>query len=67
MLEHRFNVDGYLSFVSEFDEETLFEELEPEERASMLATMRERLSRLSADEMTMRFPIVFASGSRSGR
>lgn len=65
VLEHRFSVDGYLAFLSEFDEETLFEELEPSVRARLLATMRDRLTGLSPADMTMRSPIVFASGRRS--
>jgi SAM-dependent methyltransferase len=66
-LEHRFTVEGYIGFLSEFDAESLFDELEPRERVEVLATMRDRLSRLTEDEMTMRFPIVFASGRHSGR
>ena len=67
VLEHRFTVDGYLSFLSEFDEESLFDELDRKEREQVLSTMRRRLGALPADDMTMRFPIVFASGRRSGR
>jgi ubiquinone/menaquinone biosynthesis C-methylase UbiE len=67
MLEHRFSVDGYLSFLSEFDEESLFDELDQKDRAHLLSTMRRRLSALPAADMTMRFPIVFASGRRSDR
>ena len=65
MLEHRFSVEGYIAFLVEFDEETLFAELEPDLRERLIATFRERLTALSADQMTMRFPIVFASGRRS--
>ncbi len=67
LLEHAFTVDGYVAFLTQFDEETLFDELEPELREQLLATLRERLGRLSADELTMRFPIVFAKGRRSRR
>jgi hypothetical protein len=65
MLEHRFSVDGYIAFLSEFDEETLFAELEPDVRERLLTMLRERLTALSPDQMTMRFPIVFATGRRS--
>ncbi len=65
-LEHRFTVDSYIAFLSEFDEETLFEALDPNLRERLLGELRRRLSRLSADQMTLRFPIVFASGRRSG-
>jgi len=67
LLEHAFTVDSYVAFLTEFDEESLFAELDPDLRADLLATMRDRLARLSRDQMTMRFPIVFASGRRSAR
>ena len=68
MLEHRFSVDGYLAFLSEFDEETLFDELDRRtcgtgwSRRCAIASPA-----LSADDMTMRFPILFAEGRRSRR
>lgn len=65
-LAHRFTVDGYIAFLTEFDEETLFAELEQPLRTEILETLRERLTALSPEEMTMRFPIVFATGRRSG-
>ena len=65
LLEHRFTVDGYVAFLSEFDEETLFEELEPDLRERLLTDLRKRLRKLPAQGLTMRFPIVFASGRRS--
>ena len=65
LLEHRFSVDGYIAFLSEFDEETLFEELNADLRERLLTELGRRLRRLSARQMTMRFPIVFASGRRS--
>ena len=65
LLEHHFPVDHYLAFLTEFDEETLFAELEPDVRERLVTTLRERLGALSPDQMTMRFPIVFASGRRS--
>jgi enediyne biosynthesis protein CalE5 len=67
LLEHRFTPEGYLAFLSEFDESTLFEELEPELRDRLLASMRRRLAALSQDDLTLRFPIVFAAGRRSVR
>ena len=35
-LEHRFTVEGYVAFLAEFDEESLFEELEPAFRERLL-------------------------------
>jgi SAM-dependent methyltransferase len=67
VLEHVFTVESYLAFLTEFDEESLFDELDPDVRDRLLATMRARLARLTTDELTMRFPIVFARGRRSDR
>ncbi len=66
-LNHTFTVDGYIGFLTEFDEETLFADLEPDVRENLIASLRGRLEPLSAERMTMRFPIVFASGRRSSR
>jgi ubiquinone/menaquinone biosynthesis C-methylase UbiE len=62
---HRFTVDGYVAFLREFDEETLFDELEPDLREHVTAELRRRLARLTPEQMTIRYPIVFASGRRS--
>jgi ubiquinone/menaquinone biosynthesis C-methylase UbiE len=64
-LDHRFTVDSYIAFLSEFDEETLFEELDGDLRGRLLGELQRRLGKLSADQMTLRFPIVFAAGRRS--
>lgn len=64
-LEHRFTVEGYIDFLRKFDEETLFDELEPVVRARLVAELQTRLTALSEEAMTMGFPIVFASGRRS--
>jgi SAM-dependent methyltransferase len=65
VLDHHFTVEGYLAFLAEFDEEDLFDELDPAVRDRLLATMRERLGALSPKDLTLRFPIVFATGRRS--
>ena len=64
-LEHRFTVDGYVAFLREFDEETLFDELDPDLRERLTGELRRRLARLTPKQLTMRFPIVFARGRRS--
>ncbi len=64
-LVHRFTVDGYISFLTEFDEESLFEEMRRDERRRFLARFRERLMALRPDEMTFQVPIVYAEGRRS--
>ncbi len=63
-LEHRYSVDGYIGFLAEFDETSLFDELEPDERDWLVASLRDRLAGLSAEALTMRFPIVFTSARR---
>lgn len=67
VLEHPFTVDGYLSFLVEFDEESTFEEMGRAERRRFLARLREGLMGLSADQLVFRAPIVYASGRRSAR
>ena len=64
-IAHRFSVDGYIAFLTEFDEETLFAEFEPDLREQVVGALRDRLGRLTPDQMTMRFPVVFATGRRS--
>lgn len=65
MLDHAFTVDGYIRFLTDFDEETLFEEMDRSERRRFLARFRERLMALDPDELHFRVPIVYASGRRS--
>ncbi|HEU5225559.1 MAG TPA: class I SAM-dependent methyltransferase [Actinomycetota bacterium] len=64
-LEHTFGVDDYVEFMADFDEESLFDELEPAMRKRLETTLRDELTRLTPDELTMRFPIVFVMGRRS--
>ncbi len=66
VLEHRFTVESYVAFLAEFDEQTLFENLEHGLRERLVDELRGRLTTLSADQMTLRAAVVFASGRRSG-
>ncbi len=63
-LAYSFTVESYLAFMTEFDEASLFEEMERRFRERVLHRLRERLARLNPEELTMRFPIVFATGRR---
>jgi ubiquinone/menaquinone biosynthesis C-methylase UbiE len=65
MLDYAFTVDGYIAFLTDFDEETLFEEMPRAERRRFLARFRERLMALDPDQLHFRVPIVYASGRRS--
>lgn len=62
LVEHAWDATGYLGFLTEFDEESLFGDLEDAEYEEISGRIRERLSALSADEMTLRLPIVYVSG-----
>ena len=61
-----FDADGYIGFLTEFDDPTLFDGLEPDVQARALATLRERLGALDQAELAMPAPIVYAIGRRSG-
>jgi SAM-dependent methyltransferase len=61
-LEHRWEPETYAAFISEFDEESLFADLEADERARLRARLVERLAKLSPEELTYRLPIVSVTG-----
>jgi len=63
-LKYAFDAERYLGFLTEFDEEDLFAELEPELRVRLEARMRKRFRSLSADDFVLRLPVVFAIGRR---
>lgn len=65
-LAHPWTAREYLAFFTQFDEESLFSELEPGERAEIEAEMLSRLERLTADELTLRLPVVYALGRATG-
>ena len=64
-LVHPFTVEGYIGFMAEFHEESLIAGLDLELRARFLGALRDQLAALTPEQMTMRFPIVFAAGRRS--
>lgn len=63
-LTYAFTPDGYRSFLTDFDEVALFEDMTRAERRRFLAQLRERLMALSAFELVFRAPIVYATGRR---
>jgi len=65
-LEMGFDAEGYIGFLTEFDEPTLFDSLEPADRDRAIAMLRERLEALDPAELSMSAPIVHAMGRRSG-
>ena len=64
-LDYAFTVESYIAFLTEFDEASLFDELDRPERRRFLALLRERLMALDPDELHFRVAIVYASGLRS--
>ena len=60
---YAWDAEGYLAFLTDFDEQSLFDELERGERAEIEAAILERLERLAPDELTLRLPIVYAMGA----
>jgi ubiquinone/menaquinone biosynthesis C-methylase UbiE len=65
MLDHAYTVESYIAFLTEFDEASLFEEMDRRDRRQFLALLRERLMGLDPDELHFRVAIVYASGVRS--
>jgi SAM-dependent methyltransferase len=63
---HPWDAPGYLSFLTQFDEESLFAELEPAERRDIERAILERIGRLRPDELTLRLPTVYAMGRADG-
>jgi len=59
---YAWDAQGYLAFLTEFDEQSLFDELEAAERAEIEGAILERLAGLAPDELTLRLPIVYAMG-----
>jgi SAM-dependent methyltransferase len=67
MLEHPFDIDGYVAFITRFDEADTYESLEPDEQATFERSLRARLARRDPDELVLRLPVVAARGVRSRR
>lgn len=64
VLSYPFTVERYVSFVAEFDERDLVEELPEVDRDRLLGGLRDRLAALPSDDLVLRYPIVYASGVR---
>jgi ubiquinone/menaquinone biosynthesis C-methylase UbiE len=66
VLDHAFTVEEYIAFLTEFDEASLFEDMDRRERRIFLVRLRERLMALDPDDLHFRAGIVYAMGTRSG-
>jgi ubiquinone/menaquinone biosynthesis C-methylase UbiE len=64
LLEHPFDVDGFVAFITTFDEEDLVRSLGPEDRDTLLAVFRQRLRARPAADLVLRLPTVTALGRR---
>ena len=64
-LVHRFTPEGYLGFVTRFDDEDEFATMAAGQRDALERRLLERLRRLPAERLVMRLPIVYASAIRS--
>jgi SAM-dependent methyltransferase len=62
MLAHPFDAEGYVGFITEFDEEDFFDRLTRRQRQRLTERLRERLAALPRDDLVLRLPIVRATG-----
>ncbi|MFL5757613.1 MAG: class I SAM-dependent methyltransferase [Chloroflexota bacterium] len=67
LLIHPFTPEGYLGFVEEFDEEDTFADMRSSVRRRTRERILTRLERLTREELTLRLPVVFATGIVRGR
>jgi SAM-dependent methyltransferase len=65
-LTYAWDAQGYLEFLTLFDEASLFADLEPDERRQIEARILEGLRALADDELSLRLPIVYAMGTNPG-
>jgi SAM-dependent methyltransferase len=62
MLAHPFDARGYVGFITEFDEEDLFDRLSRRRRQQVTERLLERLAAMPAADLVLRLPIVRATG-----
>jgi len=65
VLEHPFSIDGYVGFITQFDEADTYDSLESDERETFERSLRQRLARRKPDELVLRLPVVAARGVRT--
>jgi ubiquinone/menaquinone biosynthesis C-methylase UbiE len=64
LLEHPFDVEGYVGFMTTFDEEDLVRSLDSNERDALLAGLRRRLGARPPADLVLRLSTVTARGTR---
>jgi SAM-dependent methyltransferase len=65
-LAHEWDAQGYVEFFTLFDEASLFDDLEPEERQELTDKLRNRLDGLTHEQMTLRLPVLYVVGRAPG-
>jgi hypothetical protein len=66
-LDHGFSPEGYLAFMSQFDDEDRFATLDDERRQALEADLLARLRAMGPEGLRMRLPIAYVRGRRSRR
>ena len=61
-MAHAWDAAGYLAFFTQFDEESLFADLDAEERVDIERRIRSGLDRLTPEQLTLRLPVIYATG-----
>jgi hypothetical protein len=64
LLDYPFDVEGYIGFMTTFDEEDLVSSLEDDEREAFVADLRRRLNARPASDLVLRLPTVTTTGIR---
>jgi SAM-dependent methyltransferase len=65
LLEHPFDINGYVAFITQFDEADTYKSLDRAERRRFEQSLRRRLARRGPEELVLRLPVVAARGVRS--
>src|SRR6185503_6312397 len=65
-LAHEWDPQGYVEFYTQFDEASLFDDLEPDERRELTDKLRNRLVGLEREQMTLRLPVLYVEGRAPG-
>ena len=61
-LAHEWDAQGYVDFLTDFDEASLFDDLEDGERDDLTRKLRDRLDLLTRADMTLRLPVLYVVG-----
>lgn len=61
-LVHRWTPEAYAAFITEFDEQSTFAELDRRERRAAERRLLEELRRLTPEALTVRMPVVYVTG-----